>query len=86
MPSKTNDVNFCREVQQEEDDFVSSFFLKCKFYCDANLLQVLEQPVPVPTPVPAEEIVFWSSKKSKKEKTKVKPKKTAHAEWPSEEV
>jgi hypothetical protein len=43
---------------------------------------VLEQPVPVP----AEEIVIRSSKKSKKEKTKVKPKKIAHAEWPSEEV
>jgi len=44
----------------------------------------------VPTPVPAEEIDFSfkdlsSSKKSKKWKPKVKPKKSTHAEWQGEE-
>ncbi|CZS92502.1 related to interferon-induced GTP-binding protein Mx [Rhynchosporium agropyri] len=47
---------------------------------------MLEQPVPVPILIPAEEIVFTSSKKSKKGKSKVMPKKTVHAEWPGEEV
>jgi hypothetical protein len=84
VPSETNDANLCLEVQQEEDNFVGSFLLTVRFIVIANLLQVLEEPLPVPTPVTAEEIVFSSSKKSKK--TKLKPKKNAHAEWPNEEV
>ena len=51
----------------------------------ADIFQMLEQPVPVPIQIPAEEIVLSSSKKSKKEKSKVRPKKTVHAEWPGEE-
>jgi hypothetical protein len=73
---------YARNFSRKKTTLQVHSFSNVIFFAIPNLLQVLEQPVPVP----AEEIVIRSSKKSKKEKTKVKPKKIAHAEWPSEEV